>query len=128
MPLVTLSQRAPVDAAQARAMLDQVQAALVASGVPPSDRFQRVLELAPNRFVVDARYPDLDRDRSERFVLIEVLWSVGRSVKVKRKVAADIATNVARVAGLEPRDVMVVFVETQWENWAFSGGRLLHAE
>ena len=23
--------------------------------------------------------------------------------------------------------VMVVFTETQWENWAFGGGRLLHA-
>lgn len=127
MPLVTLSQRAPVEASAARAMLDEVHAALVASGVPPADRFQRVLELAPERFVVDARYPDLARDRSERFVLIEVLWSVGRSVKVKRKVAADIATNVARVAGLEPADVMVVFAETQWENWAFAGGGLIHA-
>jgi phenylpyruvate tautomerase PptA (4-oxalocrotonate tautomerase family) len=27
----------------------------------------------------------------------------------------------------DPDDVMVVFVETAWENWAFAGGRLLHA-
>lgn len=128
MPLVTLSQRAPVDGAKARAMLDEVHAALVAAGVPAADRFQRVLELAPDRLVVDPRYPDLARDRSERFVLIEVLWSVGRSVKIKRKVAADIAQGVARAGGLEPADVMVVFVETQWENWAFADGRLVNAE
>lgn len=128
MPLVTLSQRAPVDPAQARAILDQVHAALVASGVPPADRFQRVLELNADRLVVDARYPDLARDRSDRFVLIEILWSVGRNVKIKRKVATDIANGVARVAGIDAADVMVVFVETAWENWSFSGGRLLNAD
>ncbi len=128
MPLVTLTQRAPADAAATRAMLDAVHAALVASGVPPADRFQRVLELPPDRFVVDPRYPDLARDRSGRFVLVEVLWSVGRSVKVKRKAVADIVAGVARAGGLDPGDVMVVFIETAWENWAFSHGRLLHAE
>lgn len=128
MPLVTLTQRAPVDPAKARAILDQVHAALVASGVPAADRFQRVIELDPDKLVVDPRYPDLARDRSDRFVLIEVLWSVGRNVKVKRKVAADVATGVARVAGIDAADVMLVFVETAWENWSFSGGRLLNAD
>ena len=128
MPLVTLSQRAPVDPSKARAILDQVHAALVASGVPPADRFQRVLELDPDRFVVDPRYPDLARDRGDGFVLVEILWSVGRNVKIKRKVASDIANGVARVAGIDAADVMVVFVETAWENWSFSGGRLLNAD
>ena len=127
MPLVTLTLRRPSATGIARRMLDEVHAALVASGVPTADRFQRVLELAPEATVVDPRYPDLQRDRSERFALVEVLWSVGRSVKIKRKVAADIAAGVARAGSLEPDDVMVVFVETAWENWAFAGGRLLHA-
>lgn len=78
-------------------------------------------------FVSDARYPDLTSDRGRDFVLIEILWSVGRSVKVKRKVVDDIAKGVAREAGVDPEAVMVVFVETQWENWAFGGGRILHA-
>ena len=52
---------------------------------------------------------------------------MGRSVKVKRKVVADIVAGVARAASIDPDDVMVVFVETAWENWAFAGGRLLHA-
>ncbi|HET9337746.1 MAG TPA: tautomerase family protein [Casimicrobiaceae bacterium] len=127
MPLVTLTLRQPAAPGVARRMLDEVHAALVAGGVPPTDRFQRVLELAPGAIVVDPRYPDLERDRSERYALVEVLWSVGRSVKIKRKVAADIAAGVARAGSLDPDDVMVVFVETAWENWAFAGGRLLHA-
>ena len=30
-------------------------------------------------------------------------------------------------AGIDPANVMLVFIETAWENWAFSGGTLLHA-
>jgi phenylpyruvate tautomerase PptA (4-oxalocrotonate tautomerase family) len=108
-------------------MLDAIHQALVASGVPPTDRFQRVLVPAPEDLVVDPRYPDLARDRGAGSVIVEVLWSVGRSVKVKRKVVGDIVAGVARAASIEPDDVMVVFVETAWENWAFAGGRLLHA-
>ena len=127
MPLVTLTLRCPREPAVKRAMLDAVHEALVASGVPAADRFQRVIVPAPEDFVVDPRYPDLDRDRSDGYVIVEVLWSVGRSVKVKRKVVADIVAGVARAASTDPDDVMVVFVETAWENWAFAGGRLLHA-
>jgi len=127
MPLVTLTLRDAGAPGVARRMLDEVHAALVAAGVPAADRFQRVLELSTASTVIDPRYPDLARDRSDRFALVEVLWSVGRSVKIKRKVAADIAAGVARAGSLEPDDVMVVFVETAWENWAFAGGRLLHA-
>ena len=127
MPLVTLTLRRPVEPAVKRAMLDAIHQALVAAGVPPADRFQRVIVPAPGDLVVDPRYPDLTRDRGEGSVIVEVLWSVGRSVKVKRKVVADVVAGVARAASIDPDDVMVVFVETAWENWAFAGGRLLHA-
>jgi len=127
MPLVTLTLRCPREPAVKRAMLDAVHEALVASGVPAADRFQRVIVPAPGDLVVDPRYPDLDRDRDGDSVIVEVLWSVGRSVKVKRKVVADIVAGIAHAASIDPDDVMVVFVETAWENWAFAGGRLLHA-
>lgn len=127
MPLVTITVTRPKTAAFKRAVLDAVHQGLVASGVPPADRFQRVLELDPADFVYDARYPDLARDRGADFVLIEILWSVGRSVKVKRKTVDDIVTGVARGTGVDREAVMVAFVETQWENWAFGGGRILHA-
>ena len=46
---------------------------------------------------------------------------------MKRKVTADIVAALARDPGLDPEQVMIFFVETAWENWAFAGGRLLHA-
>jgi phenylpyruvate tautomerase PptA (4-oxalocrotonate tautomerase family) len=127
MPLVTLTVTAPRTAAFKSAVLAAAHRSLVASGVPDADRFQRVLELSADDFRFDARYPDLNSDRGEDFVLIEVLWSVGRSVKVKRKVIADILAALARDPGLDPEHVMLVFKETQWENWSFGGGRLPHA-
>lgn len=126
MPLVTLTVRKPKTAAFKSAVLGVVHAALVASGVPEKDRFQRVLELDADDFRYDGEYPDLASPRSGDFVLIEILLSVGRSVKVKRKILADIANGVSRDPGLDPEHVMVCFKETQWENWAFAGGRLIH--
>jgi phenylpyruvate tautomerase PptA (4-oxalocrotonate tautomerase family) len=127
MPLVTVTLARQANREFTSAILDGVHAALVAAGVPETDRFQRVLALDDASFRFDARYPDVATQRTRDFVLIEILWSVGRSVKVKRKVAADIVAALARSPGLDAEQVMIVFVETAWENWAFAGGRLLHA-
>jgi phenylpyruvate tautomerase PptA (4-oxalocrotonate tautomerase family) len=125
MPLVTLTVRKPKSAEFKAQVLDAVHASLVSAGVPDTDKFQRVLELDAANFRFDPTYPDAAIARTEDFVLIEILWSVGRSVKVKKKLLAELMDRL-RAAGLEPENVMVVFKETAWENWAFAGGRLIH--
>ncbi len=127
MPLVTLSVRAGKPRAWKDAVLDGVHRALVASGVPEADRFHRVLELAEEDFRYDPGYPDAASARSAHFVIIEILWSAGRSVKIKRKVVADAVAALTASPGLDPEHVMIVFQETTWENWSFAGGRLIHA-
>jgi phenylpyruvate tautomerase PptA (4-oxalocrotonate tautomerase family) len=126
MPLVTLTVRKPKTDSFKSAVLAAVHAALVAAGVPEADRFQRVLELGAEDFRFDPSYPDLATPRNENFVVIEILLSVGRSVKVKKKLVADIMAGLARDPGLSAEGVMVVFKETQWENWSFGGGRFPH--
>ena len=106
-------------------MLDAVHSALVASGVPAADLFQRVFELEADDFRFDPTYPDVKTTRSDDFVLIEILWSVGRSVKVKRKLL-ELLMNTLAPAGFDTENVMVCFKDTTWENWAFAGGRLIH--
>ncbi len=125
MPLVTLTVRKPKPAAFKAGVLDAVHAALVSSGVPATDKFQRVIELEAEDFRFDPSYPDLKSERSENFVLIEILWSVGRSVKVKKKLLEELMASLSR-QGLNPEEVMVCFKETTWENWSFGGGRLIH--
>jgi phenylpyruvate tautomerase PptA (4-oxalocrotonate tautomerase family) len=127
MPLVTLTVRKPKAAAFKSAVLAAVHAALVASGVPEKDVFHRVLALDAEDFRYDDTYPDLATPRGTDFVLIEILLSVGRSVKVKRKILADLVAAIARDPGLDADQVMVVFKETQWENWSFGGGRQIDA-
>jgi len=127
MPLITLTVREGKSKEFKSAVLAAVHGALVASGVPEKDRFQRVLELGAEDFRFDPEYPDLSVRRTEDFVLIEILLSVGRSVKVKKKILADLIAALTRDPGLNAENVMVCFKETQWENWAFAGGRLLHA-
>ena len=126
MPLITVTVRKPKSREFKAGVLDAVHAALVSSGVPPADKFQRVIELDAEDFRFDPTYPDLKSERTADFVLIEILWSVGRSVKVKKKLLDELMGNLARL-GLNPENVMVCFKETTWENWSFGGGRLIHA-
>jgi len=126
MPLVTLTVRERMPAAQRRRILDAVHSALVAVGVPPADRFQRVMALDDESFIVDPSYPDAARPRGDGFALVELLWSAGRSVKVKRQLLQHLTEQLS-ASGIDPEQLMVVFKETTWENWSFAGGRLIHA-
>lgn len=125
MPLITLTVRKPKSSEFKSNVLNAVHAALVSSGVPLTDKFQRVIELDADDFRFDPTYPDLRSARDDNFVLIEILWSVGRSVKVKQKFLDELMVGLAK-SGLNPENVMVVFKETAWENWSFGGGRLIH--
>ena len=125
MPLVTLSVVRPKTAEFKDSVLQAVHDALVSIGVPAADRFHRVFELPPEDFRFDRSYPDVQGGRTDNFVLIEIVLSVGRSVKVKKQFLANLVEALA-AAGHNPEDVMVVFKETAWENWAFAGGRQIH--
>jgi phenylpyruvate tautomerase PptA (4-oxalocrotonate tautomerase family) len=125
MPFVTLTVRKPKSTGFKDKVFAAVHAALVATGVPDTDKFQRVLELDAADFRYDTHYPDVMTTRTDDFVLIEILWSVGRSVKVKKKLLGELMDHL-RAGGFDPENVMVVFKETGWENWSFAGGRILH--
>ncbi len=127
MPLVTLTVRKQQPSQFKTIVLDAVHEALVAVGVPRADKFQRVLSLDEEDFRFDPSYPDAATPRGTDYALIEILWSVGRSVKVKRQMLEALMTRLEQ-QGVNPEHITVVFKETQWENWAFSGGRLLHAQ
>jgi phenylpyruvate tautomerase PptA (4-oxalocrotonate tautomerase family) len=125
MPLITVTTGKGRTAEQKQKIGDAIHVALVESGVPAADRFQRFFELEPENFIYDKQYPDLSKPRSSQFMIIEILLSVGRSVKVKKKILASLVGQM-KALGYDPNDVFVVFRETSWENWAFGNGEILH--
>ena len=125
MPLVTLTVLRPKTVDFKNSVLQCVHQALVSIGVPDADRFHRVLELGPEDFRFDPSYPDVQGKRSDNFVMVEVVLSAGRSVKIKKQFMAKLVESIG-AAGHNPEDLMVVFKETTWENWAFAGGRQIH--
>jgi phenylpyruvate tautomerase PptA (4-oxalocrotonate tautomerase family) len=82
--------------------------------------------LETENFQFDPRFPDLQRDRTDDFVLVEVLLGVGRSVKVKKAILSSLMERVAS-EGFDPENFMVIFQEVAWENWSPAGGRVPHA-
>lgn len=126
MPLITITLPKGRSAGEKRQIADAVHNALVAAGVPVQDRFQRIIELEEENLIYDRNYPDLETPRSDKFVLIEILFSVGRSVKIKRKILSDLMEGLKQI-DVSPNDTMVVFKETAWENWAFANGQIIHA-
>ncbi|MFZ6677326.1 MULTISPECIES: tautomerase family protein [unclassified Undibacterium] len=125
MPLVTITVCKPKSLLFKETVLNAVHAALIEAGVPEKDKFQRILELDTENFRFDTHYPDLHKDRNQDFVLIEILWSVGRSVQIKKKLLDTLMKRLCDKS-MNPENIMVCFRETAWENWSFAGGRLLH--
>ena len=64
MPPVTLTVRKPKSAAFKTSVLEAIHAALIAFGVPETDRFQHVIELDAEDFRFDASFPDIASPRA----------------------------------------------------------------
>lgn len=126
MPIVTITARGQKPVDFKNAVFDAVQQALLQAGVPKANKFHRFLELAPENFRFDGEFPDARHPRNDDFILIEILWSAGRSVLVKKKVLQTLVEHL-QALGIDAENAMVAFQETTWESWACAGGRLTHA-
>lgn len=122
MPLVTISLSDVFSSREQRAVADGVHGAIVGAGFPEGDRFQKIHLLTKDRFIFDASHPNLPRPRSERFVLIEIVISKGRTREFKKDLLMCIIHNLGQGGVAEPKDIMVLFLETDRENWAFTAG------
>ena len=59
-------------------------------------------------------------------MIIEIWWSVGRSMKIQRALLADLMLRLGTHC-IDSEEGMVSFKETARENWPFAGGRYLRA-
>jgi phenylpyruvate tautomerase PptA (4-oxalocrotonate tautomerase family) len=123
MPLFTVTMRSGRTVAEKDAISAAIHEASVSAGYPEDDHFQRFISLEEADFRVSPRYPDLQKPRSERVLMIEVLVSSGTAQDRKRPLLSAIVTCV-QAAGTDPNDVMVFFGEIDRASSSFGGGRL----
>ena len=128
MPLVTISLSKTWSVEDQKVIADGIHEAIIGVGFPQADRFQKIHRLSKGQFHFDERHPNLAESRTENFVLIEIIISFGRSVKFKKELLTRIVQNLKNKPGISPHDVMVLFIETARENWAFAGGVQYYVE
>jgi hypothetical protein len=108
MPFVTFTVRRGLSAGDKSRLSEAMLEAQVAAGYHRADRFHRFLEVDQDDLLVNPRFPDYVTDRTDRFMVVEVVISSGRPTGT----AATIADEAVRLFGerlhLAPQDVLFV--------------------
>lgn len=89
-------------------------ASVAALGLPEEKRFHRFLPLEPWQFIAPA-------DRTEKYLIIEVMMFEGRSVDVKKQLYRDMLANLERFLEIDAQDVELTIDETPRHNWLIRG-------
>ncbi|MDI7865259.1 tautomerase family protein [Rhizobiaceae bacterium n13] len=121
MPLVRIHVFKGRSVDELQTLLDVAHDVVVeAFGVPRPDRYQILEEHEKSHLqVLDT---GLGMDRSERFVLFEIITRV-RSRTMKLVLYETLARSLRMQCGIDPSDVMVSIVENSDEDWSFGMGR-----
>src|SRR3981081_4040781 len=77
MPFVTFTVRRGLSAADKSRLSEAMLEAQVAAGYHRADRFHRFLEVDQDDLLVDPCFPDYATDRTDRFMVVEVVISRG---------------------------------------------------
>ena len=89
-------------------------AALSTLQLPPDKRFQRFIGLEAWQLVTPP-------DRSDNYLLIEVLMFSGRSVATKKALIRALIDDLTRELDLNPADLEITILESPRENWGIRG-------
>jgi hypothetical protein len=111
MPVVTLTVRRGLSASEKSRLSEAMLEAQVAVGFERNDLFHRFLELDPGDLLVDPRYPGYQTDRTDRFVLVEVIISAGRPAGTAANMADEALRLFRERLHLAPQDIVFVFQE-----------------
>jgi 4-oxalocrotonate tautomerase len=121
VPLVRIDVLQGYSSEQRKAIGDCVQRAMVETlDVPERDRFQLFAEHTPENFDFNRSY--LGIERSNRFVLVQVTLSSGRTREAKQAFYARLAELLVDAVALRSEDLGVVMVENVREDWSFGRG------
>src|SRR3982075_691380 len=89
MPFVTFTVRRGLSAADKSRLSEAMLEAQVAAGNHRADRFHRFLEVDQDDLLVDPCFPDYATDRTDRFMVVEVVIFRGGSTRTATAIAAE---------------------------------------
>ena len=113
MPLVTFTVRRGLSASDKSRLSEAMLAAQVAAGYHRADRFHRFLEVDQDDLLADPRFPDYAADRTDRFMVVEVVISRGKPTGIASAMAEEAVRLFGERLHLAPQDILFVFQEVE---------------
>ena len=122
MPLVRISVHSSVPAETRKAIASAVYESMRETiGIPEGDRFILLSAHNEDEWFIDPNFPRLQR--SEKYVLIHITLSRGRTIEQKQVLYARIAERLHQAAEIPLDDVMTELTENSLEDWSFGKGQ-----
>ncbi|WP_181969937.1 tautomerase family protein [Paraburkholderia sp. DHOC27] len=115
MPFVTFTVRRGLERADKLQLSAAMIGAQVAAGFQREDLFHRFIDVDPEDLLADPRYPNYTADRTDRFLVVEVVISKGRPKGTADLIADEAIRQFGERLQLAPRDVLFVFHEVDPE-------------
>jgi 4-oxalocrotonate tautomerase len=121
MPMTRVALRRGKHATYKRALLDGIdQAMRETCHIAENDRFMSITEHDESDFVFGADY--LGIERSLDLLQIQIFWSPGKTVEMKRALYKRIVGLLGVNPGVRPEDCFICIFESAAENWSFGNG------
>jgi phenylpyruvate tautomerase PptA (4-oxalocrotonate tautomerase family) len=89
-------------------------ASVRALGLPEAKRFHRFIPLDPWQYIAPP-------DRSERYLIIEVMMFEGRPTATKKAFYAEVLRNLEQECGIAPVDIELTITESPKHDWLIRG-------
>ena len=97
------------------------QALVEEFGIPELDKFQVVKEVNEGCLIYPPEY--LGIPHSKDIIYIHITAKIGRTVEMKKKLYAKIATAISDKENISQDDIFIVLSENSEENWSFGQGK-----
>lgn len=89
-------------------------ASVRALGLPEAKRFHRFIPLDTWQYIAPS-------DRSERYIIIEVMMFEGRPVGTKKAFYGELLRNLEQQCGIAPIDIELTITESPRHDWLIRG-------
>ena len=127
MPLVRIDLNEDAPAERVRIVSQAVHGAMIElANVPVNDKFHIVTRHRADEII----YPEegyLGIRYSPNLILIQVIWVVGRSTDVKKRLYRRVVDEIHARAGVRSEDVWINLVDSEREDWSFGSGNMQYA-